>query len=103
MARITETVLQRFEQPKAVKGTRAVFILTELRWLIAQHTLPAHRQFVALQTLMYLEGFSDRLPNVYTKQTPADAFNTQEPEPVEAEPDSEITDGLTSLVQSLQK
>lgn len=103
MARITEAVLQRFEQPKAVKGTRAVFILTELRWLIAQHILPAHRQFVALQTLMYLEGFSDRLPNVYTKQAPADAFNTQEPEPVDAEPDSEITDGLTSLVQSLQK
>ena len=103
MGRITEAVLQRFEQPKAVKGTRAVFILTELRWLIAQHILPAPRQFVALQTLMYLEGLSDRLPNVYTKQAPSDAFNTQEPESVEAEPDTEITDGLTSLVQSLQK
>jgi hypothetical protein len=103
MARIAETVLQRFEQPKAVKGTRAVFILTELRWLIAQHILPPHRQFVALQTLMYLEGFSDRLPNVAIRPAPADAFNTQEAESVDSEPDTEISDGLASLVESLQK
>lgn len=98
MGKVNDTVLQRFARPKSVKGDRAYFSLSQLRKLIRSNRLDANYQFLAIQLLLYLEGFVDRLPRIYISSSRGELQDANA-----AIPASQVKEGLSSLVDSLNE